>query len=41
MRASHPTTFYAFGPGGATVICTGGKTPDLYAEDFALLAQGA
>jgi len=35
----HSATVYAFGPGGATVIYTGGTTPDQYAEDFALLAQ--
>lgn len=37
----HSATVYAFGPGGATVIYTGGTTPDQYAEDFALLAQGS
>ena len=35
----HSATVYAFGPGGATVIYTGGTTPDQYAEDLALLAQ--
>ncbi len=36
----HSATVYAFGPGGATVIYTGGTTPDQYAGDFALLALG-
>lgn len=35
----HSAAVYAFGPGGATVIYTGGTTPDQYAQDFALLAQ--
>ena len=34
----HPGIVYAFGPGGASVIYSGGTTPSQYAEDFARLA---
>ena len=34
----HPGVVYAFGPGGSSVIYTGGTTPAQYAEDFAVLA---
>ncbi|MGH3812743.1 MAG: SCO family protein [Pseudonocardiaceae bacterium] len=36
---THAGVVYAFGPGGRTVIYTGGTTPDQYAADFARLLQ--
>lgn len=35
----HAGIVYAFGPGGATVIYTGGTSPREYAEDFVRLAE--